>query len=168
MLAVRQVVPGGQGAPPSNPPSSEQAGAQVPVAPTQMKPAPQLGPPALLLLQAPEITMANAARMTKIRWGIVCKFITGWPGDAGAVRFDCVDSSPFGVRHPSDRVACMEGRFVDLEVRYTHLERQYAELSQTVFEHQKQIEALQRELVALRGQMHDLGDPVASEKPPHY
>jgi uncharacterized coiled-coil protein SlyX len=37
-----------------------------------------------------------------------------------------------------------------------------------VFDHQKLIEALQRELVALQSRMHDLGDPVANEKPPHY
>ena len=62
----------------------------------------------------------------------------------------------------------MEGRFVDLEIRYTHLERQYAELSQAVFDHQKLIERSQRELVALQRRMHDLGDPVDNEKPPHY
>jgi len=62
----------------------------------------------------------------------------------------------------------MEGRLVDLEIRYTHLERQYAELSQAVFDHQKQIEALLRELRALQHRLHDLGEPVANEKPPHY
>jgi len=64
--------------------------------------------------------------------------------------------------------AAMEGRLVDLEIRYTHLEHQYAELSQTVFEHQKLIEAMQRELIAMRGRMHELGDPIANEKPPHF
>jgi uncharacterized coiled-coil protein SlyX len=68
----------------------------------------------------------------------------------------------------SDRLPRMDDRFVDLEIRYTYLEHQYAELSQTVFEHQKQIEALKRELLALQRRLHDLGEPAANEKPPHY
>ena len=63
----------------------------------------------------------------------------------------------------------MEGRFVNLEESATPISSASTQkLSQAVFDHQKLIEALQRELVALQRRMHDLGNPVADEKPPHY
>lgn len=62
----------------------------------------------------------------------------------------------------------MMERLTEIEIRYTHLERQMEELSGVLFTQQKTITALEQRVRDLETRSPDAGEPILSEKPPHY
>jgi SlyX protein len=69
---------------------------------------------------------------------------------------------------PSEAAKARDARLVELEVKFTHQQALLDELSGVLFAQQTFIDKLEARVKDLERRLADLGEPIPTEKPPHY